>query len=356
MNTGAQRARSSLSWLVAAAYDPGVTQVVLPVGAPVRGRAGAAVFASLAVTVAFCAFTWWAKENTALDLSQPWQDDPYDVLVSLDFAVLPFGAVMIAWRTLLCRRYSVLPARRLVDVLRACSVGVGVCLVTQIGEWVALALGLHHRQWTPFTGLQIGVLIAFTAAAAQVLLLLVSATRRVRRVATAAAAPDWMADLVTLGLLAARRLTRGGALRGAVRFVDTQVSGRVRRHPIAAGALLATALALPFTGAKVVFEGYPPLLVLLSFALPAAVLFAFVMLAGWLLRLVTPTWSHAPRWLPALVVACATGPAVFAFHDSFPTFQTPMGSNVLLFGGALIGAAVTAMVQLLASAGRPRRS
>jgi hypothetical protein len=313
------------------------------------------VFASLALTVAFGALTWWTKETRALDLSQPWQDDPYDVLVSLDFAVLPFLAVMIAWRTLLCRRYSVLPARRLVDVLRACSVAVGVCLMTQLGEWVALALGLHRRQWTPLTGLQIAALIAFTSASVGVGLLLATSTRRVRRVTAPAAAPDWMADLVTLGLLAARRLAGCGVLQRAVHAFDTQVGGRVRRHPVAAGALLACALALPFPAAKIVFEGYPPLLVLLSFTLPGAVLFAFVVLAGWSLRLVAPSRPHVPRWLPMLVVACSTGPAVFAFHDSFPAFQTQIGLNALLFGGGLVGAAATAAVQLVAAAARSSR-
>ncbi len=330
-----------------------MTQAALPVGAPERRRAGTAVFATLALTMAFGAVTWWSKETPALDLTQPWQDDPYDVLVSLDFAVLPFLVVMIGWRALLCRRYSVLPARRLIDVLKACSVAVGVCLTTEVGEWVAVALGLHRRQWGPLTGAQVAVLIGFTAAAVGVGLLLATASRRVRRITVAATAPDWLADLVTLGLLVARRWTRGGAIRSAVSAFDTRLSGPIRRHPAAAAGLLAAALALPFTAAKIVLEGYPPLLVLLSFALPAAVLFAFVMLAGWSLRLVAPSWSRVPGWLPVLVAACVTGPAAFAFHDSFPAFQTQLGLNLLLFGGGFAGAALTVVVRLLAGAARP---
>ena len=313
------------------------------------------MLATLALTVVFGAVTWLAKETPALDLAQPWQDDPVDVLVSLDFAVLPFIAGMIAWRVLLCRRYSVLPARRLVDVLRACSVAVVVCLVTEAGEWIAVALGLHRSQWTPLTAWQSAALLAFTGASIWVGLLLAAATRRVRRVAAPAGAPDWLADLVTLGLLAARRRADGRPIRTAVHLVDSQVSGRVRRHPVAGAALLAGALALPFAVGKVVLEGHPPLLVLLSFALPAAVLFAFVVLAGWCLRIVTPSWSRVPRWLPVLVVACAAGPAAFAFHDSLPAFQSQVGLNVLLFGGGLIGGAATAIVQLLLPRTRVRR-
>lgn len=305
------------------------------------------MLASLALVVVFAASTWWAKETPALDLAQPWQDDPYDVLVSLDFAVLPFLAVMIGWRALLCRRHSTLPARRVIDVLRACAVAVGACLATEMGEWASVALGLHRPQWTAQTGWQVVALVVFTAATVGIGVHVVSAGRRVRLVAAPGASPDWLADLATLGSLAARRLGGGGAIRIAVHLLDTQVSGRVRRHPVAAAAVLAGLLALPFTVAKIVLEGYPPLLVALSFALPAAVLFAFLVLAGWALRLVTPTWPGVPGWLPVLVVACLTGPAAFAFHDSLPAFDSQIGLNALLFGGASIGAAVAAIARLV---------
>lgn len=63
-------------------------------GSPQRARAGRASFASLAVTMAFAGVTWLVKEMPALDASQPRQDDPFDVLVSLDFAVQAFLVVM----------------------------------------------------------------------------------------------------------------------------------------------------------------------------------------------------------------------------------------------------------------------
>ena len=147
-------------------------------------------------------------------------------------------------------------------------------------------------------------------------------------------------------MIASRRFRSGrNAAATAVRLFDREVGVRVRRQPVVAAALVACALAAPFTAAKIVLEGYPPLLVLVSFALPAAILFAFVVLVGGYLRIVTPTWKRAPRWLAVAVVACCTGPAAFAFHDSFPALQTQIGLNALLFGGALVGAAVTLAVQ-----------
>ena len=321
---------------------------VLPPGSRERDRAGRAVFAALAVTVAFGAVTWWTKETPALDRSQPWQDDPYDVIVSLDFVMLPFLVAMIAWRVLLCRRRSALPARRLVDVLRACGVGVGVCIATEVAEWTALALGLHRPLWTASTAWQVAGLAGFTAAGIWVGVLLARAGHGVRLAAHPADQPDWVADLVTFGLLASRRLPRGGKSgRAVVRLVDTQVTSRVRRHPVASAALLACMCALPYTATKILLEGYPPLLVLVSFALPAAALFAFVMVAGRYLRILAPSRARVPAWLPVIVVGCSTGTILFAFHDSTPAWQTPIGLNALLFGGGLAGAGATWLVQLL---------
>ena len=304
------------------------------------------MFGSLALALAFTGVTWWTKENPALDLSQPWQDDPYDVLVSLDFVILPVLAAMIAWRALLCRRYSVLSARRVADLVRACNAVVVTCLVTEAGEWAALALRLHRPLWTPLTGWQVAGLAVFTACALWIGVLSVTVARRLRAIATPGPHPDWLADFIALGMIASRRFRSGrNAAATAVRLFDREVGVRVRRQPVVAAALVACALAAPFTAAKIVLEGYPPLLVLVSFALPAAILFAFVVLVGGYLRIVTPTWKRAPRWLAVAVVACCTGPAAFAFHDSFPALQTQIGLNALLFGGGLLGAVVTLAVQ-----------
>ena len=66
-----------------------VLSVELAVGEPVRRLAGRAIVASLAVAAVFGVVTVVSKETPALEVRQPWQDDPYDVLVSLDFVALP---------------------------------------------------------------------------------------------------------------------------------------------------------------------------------------------------------------------------------------------------------------------------
>ncbi|MDQ2897607.1 MAG: hypothetical protein M3Y09_18540, partial [Actinomycetota bacterium] len=123
----------------------------LVVGDPARRRAGTAILAALALVSVFTFVTWLTKEMPSLDLRQPWQDDPYDLLVSLDFVVLPVLVLLGAARTQLCRRYSSLPSRRIADLLRVCGAAVGVCLTTQAAEWVAVALRLHGASWNAAT-------------------------------------------------------------------------------------------------------------------------------------------------------------------------------------------------------------
>jgi hypothetical protein len=323
----------------------------LIVGDPVRRRAGFAVISSLAVVTAYGAVTILTKEIHALELHQPWQDDPYDVPVSFDFALLPLLVMVGALRAQLCRRYEPLPARRLVDLVRAAWVAVWLSGVTALAEWTAVGLGLHRAEWTAATAWQVAVLGVLSAAIIFCGVLLDRARRELARRARAGAQPDWLADAVLLCLREGRRLgplqTPAGS---AVRWLDRQVVARVRARPIAAAAALAIVLALPFVVAKVVLEGYPGPLVAFVFALTAAVLFAFVVIAGSYLRVVAPRKPRPSVLLCAAVAACLGGPAVFAFHDSLLAAahvrQTAGALSVLLFGGG----AATGLVSLMAQA------
>ncbi len=329
--------------------DRAVLSSELAVGERARLHAGLAIITSLALVAIFAALTWLSKETPSLYVRQPWQDDPYDVLVSFDFVVLPLLVATGVLRVQLCRRYSVLPARRLVDLLRICAAAVGACLVTELGEWIAVALGLHRTAWDAATTWQLAALMASTFAMMGAGLLLRSATHAVDRVARPAAQPDWLADSITLGLRASGMLRRSGDHAGAaVRWADAHVVTRVRSHPVVAAALLASVLALPYVAAKIVFEGYPPALVLLSFALPAGALFALIVLAGRYLRIVAPRTDTFSPGVSAAVLACIVGTLVFAFHDSLlPQHQTAAELNALLFGGAVAGG-MASMIMLTA--------
>jgi hypothetical protein len=333
-----------------------VLETHLAVGDATRERAGRVILISLVLTTAFLAVTWWSKETPALDLHQPWQDDPYDVVVSLDLAVLPVLVSIAVLRIQLCRRFSPLPVRRLLDLLRVGEAAVGVCLVTESTEWVAVLLGPHRDAWTEATMWQIASLLALTGAMVVVGTMLTRMTSIVRHAGRAESQPDWLADAVDLGRRASRSLGRrsAGAL-AALQWIDRRVLPRIRRHPMASAAVLAGVLALPFVIAKAVREGYPPPLLLLSFALPAAGLFAFVVLVGRFLRVVASGEGGPTGGARAVLAACILGPLVFAFHDMLLPHPSALGLNALLFGGAAAGASLSAVAQLIVHRLLPHR-
>lgn len=199
----------------------------LVVDDPARRRAGTAVYLSLAVVSVFAVVTWFTKEMPSLDVRQPWQDDPYDVVVSLDFVVLPLLVLLGATRTQLCPRYSALPSRRIVDLLRVCVAAVGACLVTQAAEWVAVVLRLHHASWNAATLGQVMALLAGTVAMTAAVARLRAASRGVLQVSDPGPQPDWLADTVALGLHASARLDRYGPYANRlVRWVDLRILTR----------------------------------------------------------------------------------------------------------------------------------
>lgn len=321
---------------------------VLAVGEPARRSAGLAIIASLALAATFGAMTVLSKEIPALNLSQPWQDDPYDVPVSLDFALLPLLVSIGLLRVQLCRRYKPLPARRITDLLRLVGAALGLCLVTEVTQWVAVALGRHHATWTAVTSGQVVILAVLTAATVGAGVLVRRAGHLIATLARPAAQPDWLADAVALALRATRILGRhrGCALR-VVRWTAAQVITRVRVHPVAAAGLLAVGLAFPFVTAKIVLEDYPVPLVLLSSVFVTASLFVLVVVVGAYLRVVGRRQATPPAWLITTVVACTAGTVAFAFHDSLLSDQAVPQLSALYFGAGLAAGAVSLALQML---------
>lgn len=328
-------------------HDVAVQGTVLAVGVPARRSAGLAIISSLVLAAAFGAVTVLSKQIPALNLSQPWKDDPYDVPVSLDFALLPLLVSIGLLRVQLCRRYKPLPARRLTDLLRVAGTALGVCLVTEVAQWVAVALGRHQATWTVVTSGQVVVLAGLTAATVGAGVLVRRAGHLITPLAYPAAQPDWLADAVALALHATRRLGRhrGPALR-VVRWTGAQVITRVRVHPVAAAGLLAVVLAFPFVTAKIVLEGYLVPLVLLSFVFVAASLFVLVVVVGAYLRVVSRHQATPPTWLITAVVACTAGTVAFAFHDSLLSDQTVTQLSALYFGAGVAAGTASLVLQL----------
>lgn len=293
----------------------------------------------LAVTTLFAVLTIVSKENAALNARQPWQDDPYDVLVSLEIVVLPVLVVAAAARAMLCRWAPGVPTRRLVDLLRAAGVALGICLATQLAEWNSVLLGRHRADWNTSTTQQIAMLGVLTGLTLWASVAVGRASRSIRSAETVPAQPDWLTDLVALGMVVATRVGSRRAVEVVVWF-ERAVIRRVRRHPTSAAGLFALWLASPFIAAKIFVEGYPFLLVLVVTAFVWACLFVLVVVLGTYLNVVAELPSPSPV-LVAILGGCVCGTVLFAFHDSLLGHQTIGGLAALLAGGGVAGAAAS---------------
>jgi len=261
----------------------------LAVGHPARPALGHAVLGSFAVGALFFAFAWIAKEVPSLYVHAPWENDPYDAVVSFALFFVPVLLALGAVRIPLCRRERPLPARRASDLLRASRVLVAIVLIALAAEWASVASGAEPSGGrTGATTLLTIALLPLTAAALTVAHWLWRAGRAVGDgAAKDSAALDWLADAIALGEREAARLGRYGYLAQRVlRLIDTEVAHRIRRHRVATAALLSVTFGLAIAAAQALGEGYTARAALIVAAVASTGMFAFLIAIGSHLRLV----------------------------------------------------------------------
>lgn len=288
----------------------------LAVGDPARSAIGRAVLGSLLLLAVFFAFIWIAKELPGLYVHEPWQDDPYDAMVSVALWSVPLLMGVCGVRVALCRRLSVLPARRALDALRVSRLLVAIVVLTLTGNWVSVVLRSHRDAWSQTTVVLLGLLGLLTAFAAAAGLAVRQGRRALLQSARVAAQPDWLADAVALG---ERETGRLGPWRepamATVRWVDRRVVARVRRHPLRAAAVFSIAFGVAIDTPQLVLEGYTPGLALLFFAVSASTVFAFIVIAGAELGFVERR-GRSGRAVLALVASAASVPLSASFRGS----------------------------------------
>jgi hypothetical protein len=284
----------------------------LRVGDPSRRVIGRAVLGSLWLAALFVASAVAAKELPALYVHEPWQDDPYDAVVSFAIFFVPVLAALCALRAPLCRRKAPLPVRRASDLLRASRVLVAVVLVTLAGDWISVALQAQRSAWSVATVVALGGLAAVSVASIAV----ARELRRAFRVPLGAVpGPDWLADAITLAERAAARLgvLRPFALR-TVRWIDCQILARIRRYPLTAAGVLSLAFGAALATSQSVQEGYVASGFLLVLAVAATSMFAFLAIVGAHLGLTGDARRPAGRVTHAGVAACVSVPITLAFR------------------------------------------
>ncbi len=248
--------------------DPEIA--LLPVGHGARPAAARALWASIASAVGFTAFAALTTQVHAIRVGSPWQDDPYNGVVSLTQFFVPMLAVAVVARAALCRRREPQPMFRIDQLLRAAFVVTLLAAVTVAVDWLAVALRADRRLWDQGTSWLIIALVPLTAALTASLLLQRLAFRRLPSRDRGRPDGDWLDDL-------------GSVVHGPA------VIGIVRDHIVALTVAGSVVAGLLVTAAQAISEGWTsPVLFLTMTAAVAGGFFALALLSVIVLQVAVP--------------------------------------------------------------------
>ena len=301
---------------------PSEPVAIFPVGDPRRRAIGRVAFATLWTSIAFFVFTVPTKAFAPLYDHAPWQNDPYDAVLSFAMFFVPLAAGYFLLQVSLCRKSEPLAVSRVRSILRGCRVGVIVMVATVVSCWISVADGANRPQWTSgATVALVGGLAVVTALTSLAIVALIRAPRF-----SADADPsrgpdtDWFGDAIAV---ADRESRWFGPLRPMLREVvgglDRTLVRQLRRHPVAAAAVASAVFGVGVGANQAIREGYFLAAALLTAGLLACGMFAFLMLAGSYLGLVrsdSPMHGLQRRILDATVIACVAAIVTLALRNS----------------------------------------
>lgn len=297
--------------------------------APARRLTRDALYAALALAAAFWLFAELSTQVHSIRAQSPWQDDPYDVVVSFTGILVLLVAGLAVLRVPLCRAEEPLPGARLLALQRCAEVIVVLVAATVLTDWAAVGAGAHSADAGANTERLTAGLAGLTllAAAAAVLVL----RSRWAIAATAVDSdmgPDWGDDLLALADQAGRIVApAAGLLALAKRVLVASLDGRwgLRRHRLAFALAAAGAFGFGLAGSNVLVEGSLQLsldalgIFLLLATIGTAGMFALLASTGRYLRLLHSPEGDRGAARPAEVAAVAAAAAVLpavAFREA----------------------------------------
>lgn len=325
---------------------------VLPLGHRARRPAAVALWGSLVCAVAFVAFAWITTQVHAVRVGSPWQDDPYDVVVSFTEFLVPALAALIVARVWLCRRDKPLPLFRVVQLMRAGVLCTMLVTLTVTADWLAVVLRADHALWNDRTPWLIAALVPLTGLAVVCFALQRRAFRGLPSRATGSGG-DWLDDMTALMDGVAARFPGLGRLLAWTRpgeFVEF-----IRRHIMASAAALSLAASMLVTTALALGEHWSsqqvPLLLVLTVTGTGGY-FAFCMISNTILEVATPpsrqrSWAaHAIRM--AVIAGSLAMPVSTGLRDSIwaalghdGPVSTVAQLATITFGTALVAGMLT---------------
>jgi hypothetical protein len=276
-----------------------------------------AILVALGTAVLFEALTLLATQDKVVRVVSPWQDDPYDVLVSFAMLLVPVLALAIALR---------LPAwqapggsDRGHQTVRAAGTLITLTGLTLAAEWAAVIAGAHAQAWNGWTK----ALIAGLAALSLLTLAAAAGLWRQRSPRRAARGwrHDWLGDIALIG----RRIPFVG------RWATPGVVEWVRTHATAVFVTVSLLAAAGVIGAQAIGEGWTdPLLIAWATIVVATASFAFCLItnaaAGFIARPPRTRAAHVAE--TSVIVGTAALLLTTAFRDPLwsAVADTPVAS------------------------------
>lgn len=300
--------------------NPGIAaaDVLAPLD-PRRDVIRHAVLATVLAAATFCVFTA-TKEVKPLYVHAPWENDPFDTVVSFAMFFVPLLTAACLVRVSLCRRSESLPLTRVNDVLRGCRVAVATMTITLLVCWFGVACGANRPWDSDSAGLVVLLAIATAAAMVALVALRQDPALEPPSCTTNVAQSDWLSDIIMVARRQARWLgpVQAPAQLG-VAWIEQRGVSQVCRHPLLTAAAAAATFGVVVLGYQSLREGYLPSVALLAIGLAACGMFAFLVMAGSYLgiaRSATPLLGVRRRAVDASVCACAAAVFAFALRDS----------------------------------------
>lgn len=333
---------------------------VLPVGHRARLAVTATLWVTLGTAAAFTAFAYATTQVSAVRAGSPWQNDPYDGVVSFTEILVPALTLLILARMTLYRRHTPQPLFRTSQLLRAELVSTVlvaatvVTVVTVVTDWIAVALRADRPLWNSGTPWLIAALLPLTVMSAASLLLHRQAISLLPA-HTRSPDGDWLDELAIPARTLAARLP-GATGRLATHLTSAGSIGFVQTHIVAIAAAGSLTVSLLITTAQAIGEHWTsPLLFCTGAATGTGGLFAFCMISNTALRIAVPhpttetsrrrsRTRHAARI--ATVVAALALPTAAVFRDVIwaalgrGQVDSPAEGATVTFTGGLLAAAL----------------
>jgi hypothetical protein len=264
----------------------------------------AVVLASLGTAALFEVLTVLATQDKTVRAASPWQDDPYDAVVSLAQFAVPMLALVIALRLFAWRAPGGPDRER--QLARAAAAMLALIGLTLVSEWAAVIGRAHAGSWGTWTSVLVGGLIVASVVTGVVGALLV---RRRSRGASGRWRHDWLGDVV----LVCERIP---VLR---RWATPEVAAWVRRRAMTVFVTLSVLASVGIAGSLAVGERWTdPLLIAWALIAETASNLAFCVLtnavAGFIAR---PARTRSRRVAETSVIAgCVAIQVAVAFRDA----------------------------------------